>query len=77
MLCSRCNSKGFITTEYKDQTVIEPCNVCGNKVFMCNNDHPYVQFYSRSRMDCPLCAVKRLLQAREIEIRDLQKKVSI
>lgn len=73
-LCRTCNGKGFITIETENTINYQPCETCGNKVLNCAKDHKRITFYGKSELDCPVCAIKRVLQARELEIDKLQRK---
>ena len=73
-LCRKCNGKGYLVQERENDLTYESCPSCGMVCIQCSKDHKFVQFYGRSILDCPVCAIKRLLQAREVELDKLQRK---
>ena len=74
-LCKKCNGKGYLVQEGESDLTHSPCPSCGTISIQCSKDHKYVQFYGRSTLDCPVCSVKRLLQAREMELDKLQRRL--
>lgn len=74
-MCSECNGVGYKTITRESDVVIEQCKVCQMKVIICGKGHVNILFAGRSELDCPLCAVKRVLHASNLDVKRLENKI--